>query len=170
MSNNTVDTSPERIAQEWAIVRQEALKIQPATPEQGESETAYSTGEERPEVGMGAGGFEVPDIPTGQLCCFVGAIAADAYAPNWRANGLTNEMVESIGRPAGLVIDKYLDKYFPGQKLGELLEPWKEELALGFAVVNVYAMFKNVPRRIDNTAPQEQPQHQEPQQASEEAA
>lgn len=156
-SNNTVDTSPERIAAEWAVVRSEASEVQSAstTPELQAQGAAPA---DRPEVGMGADGFDVPDIPTGDLCCFAGAIAVDRLAPNWRAHGLTNEQIESVGRPLGLVIDKHLERYFPGQSLGDLVGPYKEELALGFAVFSLYTALKGVPRRLPAKKPDTQPE------------
>lgn len=165
MNSNTVDTSAERIGAEWAMIRAEAAKVQsaPTAPELQEQGNTYSDGTERPEIGMGTEGFDVPEIPTGQLCCFAGAVLVDRFAPGWRQAGLTDEHVESVGQPLGLVIDKYLDKYFPGQKLGEMMEPWKEELALGFAVVNILATVDLTSRHLREDAP-------EPAEAAQEAA
>lgn len=160
MESNTVDVSPERVAAEFATIRAEAQQIHPPidTAAPGQAETQAEP--HQSDVKMGASGFEIPDIPTGDLCCFVGGIAANVYAPNWVAQGFSDTHIESIGRPLGHVIDKYMDKYFPDQNLGDLVEPWKEEIALAFAAVSIYATFGNVPRQLQPIDPPEPP-HQE---------
>lgn len=161
MSNNTVDVSPERVAAEFATIRAEAQQIHPPKDTAGPGQTDQ-TEQHQSDVKMGPGGFEIPDIPTGDLCCFLGSIAANVYAPNWVASGLSDQHVESVGRPLGHVVDKYLDKYLPGQNLGELIEPWKEEIALVYAAVTIYATFGHLPRQAPPvTAPTRQEQTQD---------
>ncbi len=151
MTSNTVDVSPERIAAEFASVRAEALKIHPPV-DTTSPDNVTGQPDHVSQVKMGAGGFEIPDLPTGDLCCFVGGVAASVYAPNWVANGLGDAQIESVGRPLGAVIDKYLDKYFPGQDIGALIEPWKEEIALAYAAATLYATFSHVPRKAEPKA------------------
>lgn len=149
--NNTVDVSPERIAAEFSAIRAEAGRLHPPVDTTSPNNVTGNVNNDvkrESEVTIGAGGFEIPDLPTGDLCCFGGAIAANMFAPNWVANGLTDQHIESIARPLGAVVDKYLDKYFPDQKLGTLIEPYKEELFLLYSTVTVISAFANVPRQL----------------------
>lgn len=136
--NNTVDVTPERLAQEWQSHLVEAGQISEVVSPQAAEEPA-------PAVEIQDAGFNVPDIPTGSVCCMMGEVAADYFAPNWRANGLTDEKIHSIAKPAGVVIDKYLQKYFPGVKLSDLAGEYAAELALVSSVMMVVWEFKDVP-------------------------
>lgn len=154
--SNTVDVSPERIAAEWATLRAD-LGIVPGA--EAANDPGYEEAPERERVEMKPDGFDVPEVPTGVLLSMTGSMLAGQLAPNWVAHGLTDTHIQSVAMPAGTVIDKWVDKFWPGQTLGEVIDPVKEELALIVAVFGLYQAFKGVPRKV--AAPKKQSANQE---------
>lgn len=134
---NTVDVSAERIASEWNVLLTEATGME-ATPE-----PEQDTG---PKVQIGAEGFRFPELESAGLCCMAADWLADEYAPNWRAHGLDRARVEKIGKPAGYVLDKYLERWFPGMTLSELFRNYGPEIALLMALANLRQDFRDIPR------------------------
>lgn len=140
-TDNVVDVSESRIADEWANHMAEAEKF---------DAPAVNDEPEKPLVSVGADGFEFPDLESGALCCMAGDWWADRYAPNWKAHGLTDDQIRKIAKPAGAVLDKYCAKW--GIDLSHLAGAYAPEIALVWAVIEIKDEFREVPRYTEEQA------------------